>query len=147
VRKLRVRYQYEPVLPWHIRSRQCPRWPLQEWSAYVYECYAADDTLLYVGRTRNRWQRQGAHRRNSPWYPDLDHVLLRVTACVAEASWLERHVINERRPLYNIPMREAGLRGWETRKGLKPAVHIERGHAMGRSPALMRRRQVEGEDR
>jgi hypothetical protein len=136
VNRLRVRYQYELV---PVRHPRCWQRSLELWRAYVYECYAADGTLLYVGLTEDPWQRQASHRRSSPWYPDLDHVLLRIVACRDGASQLEQQVIHDREPLYNIPLTKAGHRSWETRRGLKPPVHVERGQQIGGNPALIRR--------
>lgn len=70
--------------------------------------------------------------------PPLPRPRTRDLACPDEASRLEQDIINERRPLHNRPLREAVRRGWETRKGFKPPVRVERGVPIGTDPAVIR---------
>lgn len=41
---------------------------------WVYLHFAADDSLLYIGKTCQRKYRQRAHAKSSAWWPQVDRV-------------------------------------------------------------------------
>ncbi len=62
---------------------------------FVYECYSADNELLYVGRTNNPYVRFVEHRRKSPWLEETDRIVW--TQCPN----LEHQFILSKKPKYN----------------------------------------------
>lgn len=72
----------------------------------VYVAYAADNTVLYVGRTKDIRRRLLQHRRLAPWWQYATHVLyLPVERGEAEAT--ETAMIRAGEPIFNVQRRSA----------------------------------------
>jgi excinuclease UvrABC nuclease subunit len=68
----------------------------------VYVAKAIDGAVLYVGMTRNLWQRVAAHHSKAPWFRDAHAFTIIPCQSVRAAQRLESILIFELAPLYNI---------------------------------------------
>ena len=109
--------------------------PPEQRRAFIYEVFRDDGRHLYIGCTRRIWWRFDEHRLKSPmWYPTAHHAVVTVLSSWSEAHRREQAMIEKIRPLHNSTRSDGGRRGWETRRGLKPAAHVERGQTWGDAP-------------
>lgn len=67
----------------------------------VYVMYNSDDDVLYVGKSKNLGARMRSHLRLTPFFHDIERLVL--WACVGgyEREVLETHLIEELRPMHN----------------------------------------------
>jgi excinuclease ABC subunit C len=79
----------------------------------VYRMYAADDTLLYVGKARALRNRVGSYFNNAPRNPrtiamisQIARMDVTVTRTEAEALLLENQLIKSLSPRYNVALRD-----------------------------------------
>ncbi|WCE03417.1 excinuclease ABC subunit UvrC [Pseudoxanthomonas sp. JBR18] len=79
----------------------------------VYRMYAADDTLLYVGKARALRNRVGSYFNNAPRNPrtiamiaQIARMDVTVTRTEAEALLLENQLIKSLTPRYNVSLRD-----------------------------------------
>ncbi|SEK93647.1 Excinuclease ABC subunit C [Pseudoxanthomonas sp. GM95] len=79
----------------------------------VYRMYAADDTLLYVGKARALRNRVGSYFNNAPRNPRTTAMIAQiarmdvtVTRTEAEALLLENQLIKSLTPRYNVSLRD-----------------------------------------
>lgn len=78
----------------------------------VYYLFDADDSLLYVGASRNALDRLEQHKFKSPFGRDIDHATFTWCESWTEAHALETSEIAALRPRWNISGR--GPRsGWQ----------------------------------
>jgi excinuclease UvrABC nuclease subunit len=68
----------------------------------VYVAKQIDGTVLYVGMTRNLWQRVSAHANKSKWYKDAHTFAVLPCRSIREAQRLEQTLIGELDPPHNI---------------------------------------------
>ena len=76
--------------------------------SYVYLCFDSDDGVLYVGVTFDIESRANGHRRQSPWWPLVDHVDLGPAMGRRAALDLEQDLIDHHQPPHN----HVGTRRW-----------------------------------
>lgn len=77
---------------------------------FVYRLYDAESALIYIGCTRDPRTREGAHRKNSWWWPQVEHVRLTIFPSRAYALQREAQAIASERPLWNVRHQEfAGI--------------------------------------
>ena len=88
--KLPVRLQYG-----------CDPSALGRTPAYVYETFGDDGRHLYIGATKNPWQRHREHRTRSSWFPLMRRVVITVMDGAAAALVLEAELIDQHRPPFN----------------------------------------------
>ena len=81
--------------------------------AGVYRMYAADNSLLYVGKAKNLKARvssyfhaRGLNAKTLALVGHIHHIEVTVTASEAEALLLEQTLIKEHRPPYNILLKD-----------------------------------------
>lgn len=81
--------------------------------AGVYRMYAADNSLLYVGKAKNLKVRvssyfhaRGLNAKTLALVGHIHHIEVTVTASEAEALLLEQTLIKEHRPPYNILLKD-----------------------------------------
>lgn len=81
--------------------------------AGVYRMFAADGTLLYVGKAKNLKNRvssyfraRGLNTKTMALVSHIHHIEVTVTASEAEALLLEQTLIKEHRPQYNILLKD-----------------------------------------
>lgn len=79
----------------------------------VYRMYAADDTLLYVGKARALRNRVGSYFNNAPRNPrtlamiaQIARMDVTVTGTESEALLLENQLIKSLAPRYNVSLRD-----------------------------------------
>lgn len=70
--------------------------------AQLYEAYAEDGALLYVGVATNLASRLTDHQRTKPWWPEVVRVKARSYATRTAALKAERAMITKRTPRYNV---------------------------------------------
>lgn len=75
---------------------------------WVYWLHNKDEVLLYVGVTQQPHNRFMAHSRTKSWWETVAFIRLRRLPTLHEAWALEREVICNNTPLYNV----AGKPGW-----------------------------------
>jgi predicted GIY-YIG superfamily endonuclease len=68
----------------------------------VYWLFAEDDSLLYIGVSKGFGKRWTDHARKQPWWPEVDHQVIRWHDSRADALAAERSAIREQHPRYNI---------------------------------------------
>ena len=81
--------------------------------AGVYRMFAADNSLLYVGKAKNLKNRvssyfhaRGLNTKTIALVSHIHHIEVTVTASEAEALLLEQTLIKEHRPPYNILLKD-----------------------------------------
>lgn len=67
----------------------------------VYQYFAADGTLLYIGMTVDFTQRDEQHRYRAPWYPQAARHELEALPTRESARTRETVLIRERYPVHN----------------------------------------------
>jgi len=67
----------------------------------LYRFYATDDTLLYVGQSRNPFQRLSGHFCDKDM-PQVRHIELEWFDCPADALRAEAWAIRREKPLWNV---------------------------------------------
>jgi predicted GIY-YIG superfamily endonuclease len=69
----------------------------------LYRAFAEDGSLLYIGTTTNFTSRMAAHRRSSPWWPEVHHVTTEQAPHPnrSRAILAEEHAIRTEAPKYN----------------------------------------------
>jgi hypothetical protein len=78
----------------------------------IYRLYACDGSLLYVGFTRDPLQRFRQHAKTKDWWMEVDHILVVPFGSERGTRFLERQIIRDERPLYNI---QHSTREWVVR--------------------------------
>jgi GIY-YIG catalytic domain len=73
----------------------------------VYRHFDKDGVLLYIGATRDLWQRKSDHRFKSFWYSDVARTETETFSTWGKALEAERHAILTENPLYNVVGRAA----------------------------------------
>jgi excinuclease UvrABC nuclease subunit len=68
----------------------------------VYVAKTIDGTVLYVGMTRNLWQRITNHGNKSRWFKDAHTFALLPCRSLREAQRLESTLIVELQPAHNL---------------------------------------------
>lgn len=68
---------------------------------YVYRCFDADGSALYVGCTLDVRRRMAQHRRNKPWADLVDHVEVTTHAGRRAGFAVERDEIKRLAPIHN----------------------------------------------
>jgi predicted GIY-YIG superfamily endonuclease len=68
---------------------------------WLYRLYRKDGTLLYVGITKDWNQRVKQHRRQQPWWGDVDAVFKQLFASRAAAEAAEAAAIQTENPAHN----------------------------------------------
>lgn len=68
----------------------------------VYLAYGRHDELLYVGLSLRFSERVSQHKDDKSWFRDIDRVRLLHCDSREHAHELERRLIQEREPLYNV---------------------------------------------
>jgi len=71
-------------------------------AGYVYEVYDAEGRLIYVGATRDVFQRMRQHVMDSWWIEQAVKVRATVHPTLAAARVVERERIRTRQPRWNI---------------------------------------------
>lgn len=71
-------------------------------TTYVYLAYAEDNTLLYVGHTRDVRKRMACHRATAEWPHDVARIAVEEYPTAEEARWVERTYIADLEPLHNV---------------------------------------------
>lgn len=74
----------------------------------VYQCIAADGTVLYVGYT-SRGSGRLADHVGKPWWYATETIFVMHQETAAEARAYEAHLIREYRPLFNGAGRPKGV--------------------------------------
>lgn len=69
--------------------------------AVVYHCYSADDRLLYIGSCLIWAYRESTHRRQTPWWSEVERVDKTPQPDLLTARRAERAAIRAEAPLYN----------------------------------------------
>lgn len=72
---------------------------------HVVYRYLGGGELLYVGMTFDLYERMKAHRRLSPWWPDMDRLVIKVYPSRVAARRAEIEAIRTEFPVYNAPER------------------------------------------
>lgn len=67
----------------------------------VYRCFAADNTLLYVGATKNLGNRMMDHKHGSRWFAQVHRLTFEVCDNMATALSKEREAIRTEGPAFN----------------------------------------------
>jgi predicted GIY-YIG superfamily endonuclease len=70
----------------------------------LYRFYAADDSLLYIGRTINPGKRMEKHRATQPWWSDVARIEMEQLPNLETLMVAEREAIETEKPLHNIRM-------------------------------------------
>lgn len=91
-------------------------------SAWVYRCYAADGTPVYIGATTDLPKRLDAHRRSSWWAHRVAKVRAQVFPSMREALDVERSLIRSERPRCNVMGRGGDRAVWTRRDYLDYAL-------------------------
>lgn len=68
----------------------------------LYRFYSADDSLLYIGVTSDFDTRRTAHRRYSPWWPEVARATEEPCNGRSEALAAEAEAIRSECPHYNV---------------------------------------------
>lgn len=76
----------------------------------VYRLYACDGTLLYVGVTNDPLRRWWQHAATKSWWSEVDHLVLVPFGSATAARHMERQIIRDESPLYNIQHAQRGRR-------------------------------------
>lgn len=74
----------------------------------LYRFFAADDTLLYVGMTRNPARRFEKHSSEKPWWSGVARIEIEHFATRDELKEAERCAIQDEKPVHNIRMNGGG---------------------------------------
>ncbi|TCK09066.1 excinuclease ABC subunit UvrC [Marinobacterium mangrovicola] len=108
----------------------------------VYQMYAADDSILYVGKARNLKNRVSSYFRASGLTTKtialvnrIARIEVTITNSETEALLLEQNLIKEQRPPYNILLRDDKSYPYIliTDKETYPAVRFHRGAKKGKA--------------
>lgn len=68
----------------------------------VYRFFACDGSLLYVGVTNNPIRRWTQHSTTKDWWVEVDHIVLVPFGDVRDARIMERRIIRDESPTYNV---------------------------------------------
>lgn len=68
---------------------------------FVYECFAENGSLLYIGSTKSFGARLKAHSRSSSWYAKTSTVIIIEYKTISAAREAEYLLIDIKRPKYN----------------------------------------------
>lgn len=72
----------------------------------LYRFFAADDTLLYIGITKDLGKRLRSHNRSKDWFREVAYIRLEHFDSRTEAEQAEILAIRAERPAWNIIYRE-----------------------------------------
>lgn len=68
----------------------------------LYRLLDANDVLLYVGITNNLRTRLRSHRQEKPWWGEVNRVLVTAYWSRGQALAVEKHIIENDSPTYNL---------------------------------------------
>lgn len=71
-------------------------------SADVYQCFADDGTLLYVGSSMSGRSRLAQHRQGSDWWPQVAVIRVEHLTSRPAAEMREADLIRESAPIHNV---------------------------------------------
>jgi predicted GIY-YIG superfamily endonuclease len=73
----------------------------------LYRFYGTDDSLLYIGLTRNPAKRLEQHAGGKSWWTDVARIEFEHFSSLTELREAEREAIQTEKPAHNIRMNEA----------------------------------------
>ena len=69
---------------------------------FVYRCFGEDDSLLYVGVSKNVKNRLSYHQANAVWYDQMQRHTVDRYRCRQDAENAEMRAIRCEKPLHNV---------------------------------------------
>lgn len=95
---------FDPVFPRDIEDIEvfCEHCLSREQGPCVYRYFNGNWDLLYIGSTQARLMRRAGHKRDSWWWPEVEHVRFDEHPSMDEARSAEWRAIWVENPRYNV---------------------------------------------